>query len=204
MDNNAIFTKNYLKFSLKNATKEFSLIRVRMTMNGVRFSYCLPTTYKIKSAFWDKDAGKAIEDPKKNIALKGDAQLQLALRNINKEVEKTTSALIRIIETYKARDIQPMADQIKEDLRKELKGTTLKEQRTFSDFNSFIEYYITLCREGAILNGKGTKLVPGSIRNYLSTQSVLKRYSTSRHIKLRFDSITTDFYNQTEFCYQCL
>lgn len=195
MKTNYIFTKNNINFSLKNATKEFSLIRMRMTINGVRLSYCLPSEYKIRCEFWDKEFGMAIEDPKRNPALKGNVLLQNTLRNINKEIEKTTNATLRILENYRTRDIKPMADQLKEALLKELKGFDGKEKRTFKDLDSFIDYYITLCREGVILNPKGRILVAGTIRNYLSTKSVLKKYSSNRHIKLRFESITTDFYN---------
>ena len=195
MDNYGIFTKRKLKFSLKNATQEFSLIRVRLTINGIRISYCLPVEYKIKSSFWNNKTGMAIEDPKKNPALKGNSILQTNLRNINKEIEKTTNALLALLENYRIRGIQPMADQVKADLRKELKGAVIKEKRVFNDFDSFIDYYVALCREGIILNSKGTKLASASIKAYLGTQSVLKRYSASRHIRLRLDSITTDFYN---------
>jgi hypothetical protein len=84
---------------------------------------------------------------------------------------------------------------LKDALLKELKGSDGKEKRTFKDFDSFIDYYITLCRERVILNPKGRILVAGTIRNYQSTKSVLKKYSANRHVKLRFESITTDFYN---------
>ena len=143
MDNSCIFTKNKLNFSLKNATKEFSLIRVRLTIDGVRFSYCLPAEYKIKSAFWDNEMGIAIEDPKRNPALKGNPILQTNLRNINKEIEKTTNALLAILENYRLRGVQPTAEKVKAELQKELKGICQKETLGFNDFNSFIDYYIT-------------------------------------------------------------
>lgn len=149
MKTNYIFTKNNINFSLKNATKEFSLIRMRMTINGVRLSYCLLSEYKIRCEFWDKEFGMAIiEDPKRNLALKGNVLLQNTLRNINKEIEKTTNATLRILENYRTRDIKPMADQLKDALLKELKGSDGKEKRTFKDLDSFIDYYIALCREG--------------------------------------------------------
>ena len=117
MNNKNIFTQNCVKYSLKNATQEFSLIRLRMTIGGVRFSYCLPVEYKIKSSYWDKEAGKAIEDAKRNTELKGNPMLQVALRNINKEIEKTTNTLIKIVESYKSRDITPTASLIKDEYK---------------------------------------------------------------------------------------
>ena len=39
MNNKNIFTQNSAKFSLMNATQEFSLIRLRMTIGGLHFSY---------------------------------------------------------------------------------------------------------------------------------------------------------------------
>jgi len=86
-----------------------------MTIGGVRFSYCLPVEYKIKSSFWDKEAGKAIEDAKRNTELKGNPMLQVALRNINKEIEKTTNTLIKQKPGYNP-DSQP-------DKRRVDKGT---------------------------------------------------------------------------------
>lgn len=127
MKTNYIFTKNNISFSLKNATKKFLLIRMRMTINGVRFSYCLPAEYKIQTSFWDKKIGMTIEDTKRNPALKGNLLLQNMVRKINKEIEKTTNTILRILENYRTRDIKPMADQIKEALQKELKGATNKK-----------------------------------------------------------------------------
>ena len=160
MNNKNIFTQNCVKYSLKNATQEFSLIRLRMTIGGVRFSYCLPVEYKIKSSYWDKEAGKAIEDVKRNNELKGNPMLQVALRNINKEIEKTTNTLIKIIESYKSRDITPTASLIKEELIKALKKKKEEEKPIFPDFISYIDYYMDLCKQGKILNVDGTKLSP--------------------------------------------
>ena len=192
---NTVYTKNSMRFSLKNATHESSLIRVRVNVNGSRLTYYLPSNYKITPAHWDKDAGRAIEDSRYNPDLKGNPQLQVILRNVNKEIEKTTNALIKVMEDFKLRDIHPTTDLVREKLRKELNRSEIIEKRTFADFNAFIDYYIALCREGSILNNKGSMLVAGSIRNYLSTQSALKKYSTNRRITLRLDSITVDFYN---------
>ncbi len=192
---NTVYTKNSMRFSLKNATQEYTLIRVRINVNGNRLTFYLPPDYKISPNHWDKEAGKAIEDSKQNPDLKGNPQLQTILRNINKEIEKTTNALIKVMEDFKLRDIRPTTDLVREKLKKELNRSESEEKRTFADFSSFIDYYIALCREGSILNNKGSKLVAGSIRNYLSTQSVLKKYSTNRRIKLRLDSITVEFYN---------
>ena len=188
-----IFTKNCIKFSLKNATQEVSLIRLRMTINGVRFSYCLPVGYKIKSVYWDKEAGKAIEDAKKNTDLKGNPILQVALRNINKEIEKTTNILIKIIENYKSRDIIPTASLIKEDLRKELKNKQENEKPAITEFIPYIDYYIDLCKQGKILNEDGTKLSEDTIATYKSTRNILKKYTSARNKTLSMDAVTVEF-----------
>ena len=138
--------------------------------------------------------GCAIEDAKRNPDLKGNPLKQLKMRNINKEIEKTRNALMKVLENFKFRDIYATVDLVREELKKELQQE-IKVKRTFSDFPSFMDYYISLCKDGAILNSKGAKLVPGTIRNYISTQSAIKRYCASRRIKLRLDGITVDFYN---------
>ena len=83
------YSTNKVKFSLKNPALEVSTIRVRTNINGERFSYYLPSKYKLNRSCWDSEAGRAIEDAKKNPQLKGNPQLQLIMRNINKEIEKT-------------------------------------------------------------------------------------------------------------------
>ena len=130
----SLFLSHKMQFSLKNANQEFSAIRVRMTINGVRFIYYLPATLKIKPAFWDTEVGCAIEDPKRNPALKGNPQLQVALHNINKEIDKTANALIRVLENFRLRDIQPTSDLIKSELRKELNRDEVKTKHIFNDF----------------------------------------------------------------------
>ena len=67
------------------------------------------------------------------------------MRNINKEIEKTRNALMKVLENFKFRDIYATVDLVREELKKELQQET-KVKRTFSDFPSFMEYYISLCR----------------------------------------------------------
>lgn len=186
------YGKDLIRFSLKNATKELSLIRVRANINGERLTYYLP--YKVRPIHWDKVLGVAIEDTKRNPDLKGNQQLQLILRNINKEIEKTMNALVKILEELKLRDVYATVDVVREELKKEL-HRDIKEKQTFGDFPNFIDYYISLCRNGEILNSKGAKLVAGTIRNYISTQSAIKRYCADRRTKLKLDGVTIDFYN---------
>lgn len=132
---NTVYTKNSMRFSLKNATQECSLVRVRINVNGNRLTFYLPPDYKVSPNHWDKEAGKAIEDPKHNPDLKGNPQLQTILRNVNKEIEKTTNALIKVMEDFKLRDIRPTTDLVREMLKKELNRSENTEKRTFSDFN---------------------------------------------------------------------
>lgn len=195
-------TKNKLQFSLKNATHEFSLIRVRMSIERVRFTYYLPS--QIKTQYWDKINGCAIEDPKRNPALKGNPVLQTILRNVNKEIEKTTNALIYVIENFKAQDIHPTNEQIKIELDKQLGRVSKqkqpedepeKQKKKFTDFLSFIDDYIAQCKTDTILNSKGLKLAPRTIRNYEVTKLILERYCTNKHIRLTLESINMDFYN---------
>ncbi len=188
------YGRDAIRFSLKNATKEMSLIRLRVNINGNRLTYYLPSDYKIRPKHWDKVAGFAIEDAKLNPDLKGKPQLQMILRNINKEIEKSTNALIKVLELHKLQESYSTVDIVREELRKEL-NREQKEKMAFSDFVAFMDYYISLCRDGLILNSKGVKLVAGTIRNYISTQSAIKRYSSNRRIKLRLDGVTVDFYN---------
>lgn len=75
------YSTNKVKFSLKNPALEVSTIRVRTNINGERFSYYLPSKYKLNRSCWDSEAGRAIEDVKKNPQLKGNPQLQLIMRN---------------------------------------------------------------------------------------------------------------------------
>lgn len=183
------------KFSLKDSNAEFSAIRMRVFINKVRLNIHLPAEYEIKPCHWDNATGRAIEDPKRNPNLKGNPLLQVQLRNINKEIERTLNLFIWVMENFKLHNIQPMADQVKAEMMKELNRVQVETKRTFTDFISYIDFFITLCREGSILNDKGAKLVPGSIRNYVSTQSALKRYSKDRNVKLTLESINMDFYN---------
>lgn len=57
-----------------------------------------------------------------NPQLKGNPQLQLIIRNINKEIEKTQNALIMILELCQAHGVTPTLEQIRTELKKELLG----------------------------------------------------------------------------------
>lgn len=189
------YGKDAIKVSVKNATQEMSLIRVRININGRRLTYYLPPEYKIRPKHFDIDAGVAIEDPKRNPDLKGNPQLKLILRNINTEIEKSINALILVMENFKLRGIQPSVETVREALRAELNRSVINVKRAFADFPEFMSYYIALCKDGTILNGKGVQLVPGSIRNYISTQSAIKKYCANRKIKLKMNNVDIDFYN---------
>lgn len=195
MNNKNIFTRNQIKFSLKNATEEFSLIRLRMTINGVRFSYCLPVDYKIKTSYWDKETGKAFETAKQHKDLKGNPTLVVSLQNINMEIEKTASTLVKIIESYKSRAISPTASILQEELRKSLKGKQEEAKPIVKDVLSYIDYYTDLCKQGQILNADSTRLTPATLATYKSTRNILKKYSTARNKTLTFDDITEGFKN---------
>lgn len=189
------YGKDVIKVSVKNATQEISLIRLRININGRRLIYYLSPEYKIRPKHFDIIAGLAIEDPKRNPDLKGNPQLKLILRNINTEIEKSINALILVLENFKLRGIQPNVESVRDALRAELNRSAINVKRTFADFPEFMSYYISLCKDGTILNGKGVQLVPGTIRNYISTQSVIKKYCANRKIKLKMDDVSVDFYN---------
>lgn len=182
------------KFSLKDPKLEFSAIRLRIPVNRVRISLHLDTLYKIRPRHWCNITKRAIEDPKQNLDLKGNPLLQVQLHNINTEIDKTSNAFIRVMENFKLQNIKPMADQVKAGILKELRGIQPENKIVFKDFISYIDSFIVLCREGSILNSKGTKLVSGSIRNYISTQSAIRRYSNDRRVKLTLDTINMAFY----------
>lgn len=188
------YCKDVIRFSLKNATKPISTIRLRMNLHGERLTFYLPVEYKIQPRHWDKEMGCAIEDSKRNPDLKGNIRLQLILRNINKEIEKTTNALIKVLEEMKLHEIYPSVDAVRTKLREELNQAT-KEKRMFADFISFMEYYISLCKDGTILNSKGGRLAAGTIQSYASTLKIVKQYCANRRIKLRLDGVTVNFYN---------
>jgi hypothetical protein len=121
------------------------------------------------------------------------------MRGINKEIEDTTNALIYVIENFKFQNISTTNAQIKEELDKRLgKAKPQKEESSiqktvFKDFFAYLDYYIDQCRAGIILNSKGLKLAPDTIRNYTMTRVILKKYSADKHVQLTLDSINMDF-----------
>lgn len=142
MERNGLFYgRNMIRFSLKNATKELSPIRLRINLNGERMTFYLPQDYKICPKHWDKEVGGAIEDSKRNPDLKGNPQLQLIMRNINKEIEKTTNALITVLEELKLHDICLTAELVRKELRKELQYK-VKEKQRFADFINYMELLV--------------------------------------------------------------
>lgn len=194
MSTSSIFLRDMVRFSLKNANHPISTIRMRLTINGVRISHALAAEYKIRPQHWDATTGRAMTSLKQNPDLKGDPQLRVLLENINREIEKTATAVVSVIARFQQQGIHPSADQIRNELHKELGWKEIHSHRTFSDFFEFIDFYINSCREGVILNVKGTRLTPGTIRNYISTKSALRRYAAEKRVRLVFESITMDFY----------
>lgn len=135
------YGKDVIKVSVKNATQEISLVRLRININGRRLIYYLPSEFKIRPKHFDIVAGLAIEDPKRNPDLKGNPQLKLILRNINTEIEKSINALILVLENFKIRNIQPNVESVRDALRAELNRSAINVKRTFADFPEFMSYY---------------------------------------------------------------
>lgn len=153
----------------------------------------MPADYKIKPDYWDKDPKRAFETARQDKDLKGNHRLVVSLQNINREIEKTASALIDIIETYRSQNITPTASILQDELRKQLKykGKHEEEKPFFPDFMSYIDYYIDLCKQGKILNiDSSTRISDGALATYKSTKKILKKYATTRNVALLFDSIT--------------
>ena len=98
MTSEHIFLRNQIRFHLKNATFQFSSIRMRMRVNGERLTFFLSADFKLRPCHWDKEAGYAITDPKRNKDIKGNPMLQQTLYNINREIDRTAAATIKIIE----------------------------------------------------------------------------------------------------------
>ena len=194
---NPTIARRNIRFTLKNAAHETSLIRMRFYVNGERMSYSLPSAYKIETRYWDTDQGLAITDPKQAPLLKGNAHLQNFLLNVNREINRTADALLEVFESLRVRNIRPTATLVRVELERSLKGTEPVEEvmPEFKDFFKFLDFYIEECRSGRIVNCKGGRLTEGSIRNYLSTISALKRYAAARREKLTFERINVPFYN---------
>ncbi|MCQ1545156.1 site-specific integrase [Bacteroides clarus] len=196
------YSTNKVKFSLKNPALEVSTIRVRTNINGERFSYYLPSKYKLNRSCWDSEAGRAIEDAKKNPQLKGNPQLQLIMRNINKEIEKTQNALIMILELCQAHGVTPTLEQVRTELRKELLGEQPEEQEEekeskplITDFFELANYYIELCENQSILNQKGEKFAKGSIYNHKAALKIVKEFCEYANIKkLSLEDVDVYFY----------
>lgn len=195
MSTSPIFLRDMVRFSLKNANHTISTIRMRLTVNGVRMSHALPADYKVAPRHWNATTGRAITSTKDNPDLKGDPQLRILLENVNREIEKTATAVVAVIARFQQQGVRPSADQIRNELHRELGWKEVETPRSFSDFFEFIDFYVNACREGMILTAKGTRLIPGTIRSYISTRNVLKKYATDRHIRLTLESITMEFYS---------
>lgn len=193
--NDSYYIKKRMSFSLKNANKPESLIRVRSKVGSERFSFYLPAECKILTKHWDSEEGRAIEDVRRNPDLKGNPRLQQILRNINIEIDKTANALIGILEGAKLSGNELTIEEVKIELSKVLRGTKKSQERLpFKDFLSFIDFYATQCKEGRILNSNGRTLADSSIRNYFSTKSILEKYSKDRKVKLLFENIDLEFH----------
>lgn len=143
---NSAYERKLMQFSLKDPDRngeKLSLIRVRMTVNRVRINQPLTADFKILPRHWDYENGCAIEDPKLNPDLKGNAHLQVRMRNINKEIEKTRDAVIRVHESFSILNTQPTAEQFKAALKKELNRDTAELVKPeFRYFISFIDHYM--------------------------------------------------------------
>lgn len=195
MNTSSIFLRDMVRFSLKNANHPISTVRMRLTVNGVRMSHALPADYKVAPRHWDPKTGRVITSIKDNPDLKGNPQLRILLENVNREIEKTTTAVVSVIARFQQQGVRPSGAQIRSELHRELGWKEVEAPRSFSDFFEFVDFYVNACREGKILTTKGTRLISGTISSYMSTRSILKRYAADRRMRLTLEDITMEFYS---------
>lgn len=184
-----------LRFSLRNAKEDSTMIRARITIKGQRMIYFLPAEYKVEPAWWDTKLGLAKTEAKTNPAVKGNPTLKNYLENVNSEIQRTQITLREIIANLQARNIPYTADLVKKELVIKLKPESVKAADNIPrDLVGYMTYYISLCEEGAKLN-HGIKLADGSIGSYRSTVAVLRKYCTATRTKLNIDTLTIEFYH---------
>lgn len=111
-----------IHFDLHTPNKEFSLIRLRYTINtnDKRLEYYLPLEYKIRPKYWDKKAGCTMLDSKRNGDLKNDPRLRLHLTNVNTEIMKTGNTLIDILLEIQRKSVKPDVSGIRSLLREKM------------------------------------------------------------------------------------
>lgn len=184
-----------IRFSLRDTKEEKTMIRARVTIKGRRMTYFLPSEHKVKPAWWDKQAGLAIVDSKRNPDTKGNQLLRNYLENVNAEIRRTHNTILEIIENMKARKIAYSADMVKDLIVAKLKPDSARPTVNIPrDLLGYTKWYIGLLEDGTILTNKGTRLTKGTIQAYYSTLAALKKYCDKHRVHPSIDTISMEFY----------
>ena len=172
------------------------MIRARVAIKGRRMTYFLPSDYKVKPAWWDKEAGLAMVDSKRNPEVKGNQLLRNYLENVNAEIRRTHNTIMEVIENMKARQIAYSADMVKDEVVAKLKPDSARPTVNVPrDLLGYMSWYIGLLEDGTILTSKGTKLGAGTIRAYYSTQAALRKYCDKNRVRPVIDTLSMEFYH---------
>ncbi len=157
-----------VNFNLRNpkSQKETNIL-LRWSFDGKRIKY--PTGESVKPSEWNENAQRV----KRTVT---------GCLEINSILEKLSDDLKRIYRTATLNNETITPEYLKEKLDQNFKGKINK-----SDLFSFIERYITSVTS---LRTKST------IQIYNNAKNHLRAYEAFSRVKIDFDTITLDFYNQ--------
>lgn len=140
----------------------------------------------IKPKFWDLDKQRAkasrqfVEHPEFNQRLD--------------DIESTVKSVYRqhITETK----TYPSTELLKAKVKTELSDKTEIEQPIKNTFSKFIEQFIGDTKSGKRINPKTKqRFAPYSHKAYQNTLNALQRYEKEKRVKINFDDVNMEFYN---------
>lgn len=170
-----------LRFYLKEPKAEISCIFFRLNFGAFELvngkKKYLPLKYYINESinplYWNKDKGRAKQDKRFRQYPEFNARLQY--------IEDESLSILRKLLNDR---IDFTADQLRDELDKVLKPYKDQTDKKGMEFLEFLNYYMEV---------SGMK--PNTKKSYIQTNRDLKEYESEKNIKISYDFIDIDFYN---------
>lgn len=160
-------------------------IYARICYKGYKTKYYIGEN--ISPKYWDKNTHRA----KRSRDFPIHPEFNRRLDNIENEIKAVALKFAN-----DNNNLYPNPDELKQLLSGTniRKGSDKQQQREIVTFMGFFETFIQHCRDGIRKTKRGKPIKPGSIKNYVTTQAILKDYAKDTGKRVEFENIDMSFY----------
>ena len=179
------------KFYLRDK-KTLTATSIQLVLNFSNLKLKYGTGLRIKPLFWDEENFRPIQGRKATSKLEPSTRKELT--SIKNKLDKITQLVKKRFAYLLEQEIQPTPNLLRDYLDESLEWRDANPIVKKQSLTEYFQSYIDEMKNG-VRTTAGKRFAQGTIKNYEGCLNQFKEYQSKRRRKLKFESITMDFYN---------